>query len=187
MASFFDIVAPLYGKSRPGAVRVARLLSDTVRFTPADTVLDVGGGAGNIAQLLAPLVGHIAVVDTSAAMVAEAHKKGVAAVVGFVEHLPFANASVDKVLVVDALHHLPVPAAAVREIYRVLRPGGVALVVEYNPNTWWGASISAFEWVLRMGSRFYEPLMLSALFATEGFATRLPSNKNAQYLLVATK
>ena len=63
------------------------------------------------------------------------------------EHLPFHDASFDVVYSNGVLHHTPDTAGAIREIHRVLRPGGVAKVMLYHRNSWnyWG------EVVLRHG------------------------------------
>jgi SAM-dependent methyltransferase len=63
------------------------------------------------------------------------------------ETLPFANESLDVVYSNGVLHHTPDTAGAVREIHRVLRPGGLARVMLYYRHSWnyW------FEIVLHRG------------------------------------
>ena len=63
------------------------------------------------------------------------------------EHLPFATESFDMVYSNGVLHHTPDTAGAIREVHRVLRPGGVARVMLYYRNSlnYW------FEIVLRRG------------------------------------
>ena len=63
------------------------------------------------------------------------------------EHLPFRSASFDVVYSNGVLHHTPDTAGAIREVHRVLRPGGVAKVMLYHRNSlnYW------FEIVLRRG------------------------------------
>jgi ubiquinone/menaquinone biosynthesis C-methylase UbiE len=53
-------------------------------------------------------------------------------VVGDAEALPFADGSFDRVSSNGVLHHTPDMPAALREIYRVLRPGGEARIIVYN-------------------------------------------------------
>ena len=63
------------------------------------------------------------------------------------EHLPFRDASFDVVYSNGVLHHTPDTAGAVREVHRVLRPGGIAKVMLYHRNSlnYW------LEIVLRRG------------------------------------
>src|SRR5207249_8761573 len=63
------------------------------------------------------------------------------------EHLPFAGETFDVVYSNGVLHHTPDTAGAVNEIYRVLRPGGLARVMLYHRNSWnyW------FELILHRG------------------------------------
>jgi len=63
------------------------------------------------------------------------------------EHLPFRNESFDVVYSNGVLHHTPDTAGAIREVHRVLRPGGTAKVMLYHRNSlnYW------IEIVLRRG------------------------------------
>jgi len=68
------------------------------------------------------------------------------------EHLPFRDASFDVVYSNGVLHHTPDTEGAVREVHRVLRPGGVAKVMLYHRNSlnYW------VEIVLRRGLLGFE-------------------------------
>jgi ubiquinone/menaquinone biosynthesis C-methylase UbiE len=57
-------------------------------------------------------------------MLAQARAKGLSALSAESENLPFAADSFERVLMVDALHHVIHQAQTVRELYRVLKPGG---------------------------------------------------------------
>lgn len=109
-------------------------LASQVNWPPCHTVLVVGCGTGLFwAHVPADEVGHVdlTVTDLSPSMVDAT--MGVAhGVVGSlqgraanVEELPFDDASFDLVLANHMLYHAPDPTSAVREIVRVLRPGGV--------------------------------------------------------------
>lgn len=101
-------------------------------------VADVGCGTGNAAELLAPHVERVVAVDRSEAMLDAARKRmrsfrNVEFASGTLERMPLADRSVDAAVCVMVLHHVPEPAAGLREIARVLRPdraGGVVLIVD---------------------------------------------------------
>ncbi|MBX3367829.1 MAG: methyltransferase domain-containing protein [Phycisphaeraceae bacterium] len=120
------------------------------RFTPAAllslipsgwTVADLGCGTGNAAELLAPNVKRVHAVDQSLPMLTAAKKRlsgfsNVSFHQGTLEHIPLDDGSVDAIVSVLVLHHVPEPLDALREMRRILRgdhasgTGGVALIVD---------------------------------------------------------
>ncbi len=109
--------------------------------SPADNVLDIATGAGHTALAFAPHVRQVVAYDLTEAMLAEtarnAAQRGLTNVrtrQGPAEKLPFADHEFDIVTVRLASHHFADNAAAVREMARVTRPGGRAVVVDnYGP------------------------------------------------------
>jgi len=98
-------------------------------------VADLGCGTGNVSELLAPCVARVVAVDSSMAMLDAARLrlrgvKNVEFVEGELTRLPLADASVDAAVLALVLHHVERPDSALREAARVLRPGGVVLVVD---------------------------------------------------------
>jgi ubiquinone/menaquinone biosynthesis C-methylase UbiE len=150
---FFDRVAPLYDRLmwRADPAPLERALATADR--PVERVLDLAGGPGRVLDAL-DLPASV-LVDASRPMLAGAAGKGHAAVLGDAGRLPLADASVDAVLVVDALHHLPDRPAALAEAARVLRPGGVLVVREFDPGTVRGGAIALGERAARMDSSFW--------------------------------
>jgi ubiquinone/menaquinone biosynthesis C-methylase UbiE len=97
---------------------------------PGQLVLDVGCGYGWVHPAIADLGARVIGLDRSRGMVeATAHAARekalpVRAVQGDAVALPLADASCDRVLAGHMLFHVPEPPAALREMRRVLRPGG---------------------------------------------------------------
>jgi ubiquinone/menaquinone biosynthesis C-methylase UbiE len=60
---------------------------------------------------------------------------------GDAENLPFPDASFDIVYSYGVLHHTPDTPRAVSEVHRVLRPGGIALVMIYRVPSWTGLNL----------------------------------------------
>src|SRR5262245_14658010 len=96
-----------------------------------ELALDVACGPGLLARAFAPHVREIVGLDLTPAMVemaaAIAREAGLANArfeVSDALRLPFETNALDLVLTRLALHHMPDPGAAVREMARVLRPGG---------------------------------------------------------------
>ena len=98
-----------------------------------DSVLEVGFGPGVIIQRLSKLAsaGHIAGIDPSQEMVAQARARNAAAIEsgrvdlrrGSVGSLPFDDGTFDKALAVNSVQVWPDPVAGLREIRRVMKPG----------------------------------------------------------------
>lgn len=98
-------------------------------------VLDFGCGHGMAAVMLARQGARVTAFDLSSEYVVEARSRAVAnqvkvaAIQADGQRLPFADASFDAVWANAVLHHLDV-AVATKELHRVLRPSGVAVVCE---------------------------------------------------------
>ena len=107
---------------------------------PDMIVADIGAGTGFMTAGLADKVTAVHVVDGSAAMLAEA-QKNLARFDNITFHeadgmqLPFEDGSLDAVFANMYLHHCPDPLAAIREMTRVLRPGGRLLISDMDAHT----------------------------------------------------
>lgn len=112
-----------------------------VRIEPAFAILDVGCGGGKAVERLAALAsqGRVYGVDYSAASVAAASSANARAIAGgrveirqaSVSSLPFDENTFDLVSAVESHYYWPDPIADLREIRRVLKPGGhLAIIAE---------------------------------------------------------
>jgi ubiquinone/menaquinone biosynthesis C-methylase UbiE len=165
----FSVVAPFYDRLFAGYD--ASHLRDLLAL-PAGRLLDVGGGTGRVAALLADQVRLAVVADSSPGMLAGARPKArLSPTRAHAERLPFPDNSFDRVLVVDAFHHFAEHEQAAAELVRVVKPGGRLVVEELNVERLPVKLIALGERLLLMGSHFYRPEALGRLFEKHGRVT----------------
>jgi len=135
----------------------ARLITAFVALTglePGARVADLGCGSGAFTTLLAGAGYHCIGLDLSAKLIELAcHKYSwIPFVVGDAEHLPFADASFDGVLLSGMVHHFPDPSRCAAEVARIMRQR--ARFMAFDPNR-----MNPFMWLYRdPTSPFYSPV-----------------------------
>ncbi|MEM1412750.1 MAG: bifunctional demethylmenaquinone methyltransferase/2-methoxy-6-polyprenyl-1,4-benzoquinol methylase UbiE [Pseudomonadota bacterium] len=146
--SVFDSVADRYDVMNDlmslGIHRLwKRTFVDTARVRTGQQVLDLAGGTGDIAALLSDTVGgsgEVVLTDINASMLGVGRRRledrGVVGNVRYAlanaEDLPFASRSFDHVTIAFGLRNVTDKPAALREMLRVLRPGGMAHILEFS-------------------------------------------------------
>ncbi|MBS7558914.1 class I SAM-dependent methyltransferase [Pseudomonas sp. RC4D1] len=113
------------------------LLQAEVASQGAARVLDLGCGAGHVSFHVAPLVKEVVAYDLSQQMLdvvsgaaQERNLHNVCTVKGAAERLPFADSEFDFVFSRYSAHHWSDLGLALREVRRVLKPGGVAAFID---------------------------------------------------------
>jgi demethylmenaquinone methyltransferase/2-methoxy-6-polyprenyl-1,4-benzoquinol methylase len=135
------------------------------KLPTSGALLDAGGGTGRIAQALRGQAKMIVVADLSDKMLAQAQgKDGLHLACSHSERLPFAEASFDRVIMVDALHHVINQQQTADELWRVLKPGGRLVIEEPDIRVWSIKLIAVFEKLALMRSHFLSPPKIAALF-----------------------
>ncbi|MDH3751406.1 MAG: class I SAM-dependent methyltransferase, partial [Gammaproteobacteria bacterium] len=116
---------------------------DQAAARPGHTILDLAGGTGDLALKFARQVGpkgHVVLADINAAMLEQGRQRLVdAGIAGNLtiaqvdaEKLPFDDSSFDRIAIAFGLRNVTDKDAALRSMYRVLKPGGRALILEFS-------------------------------------------------------
>ena len=135
--NFWDRNARIYNrfmrKDRAAYETMYALIRPAVK---AKTVLELATGTGLIAKHIVNTAAHIEATDASAEMIAEAKRDNCSAKLHFSVQdmfcLPYADKSFDAVIVSNALHIVPQPEKALREIRRVLKGDGVLIAPTFT-------------------------------------------------------
>ncbi|EDX9486913.1 methyltransferase domain-containing protein [Salmonella enterica] len=115
---------------------LARLAQRLSGFSQAN-VLDMGCGAGHARFVAAQHVNSVVAYDLSASMLEvvagaaeERHLRNITLRQGYAEELPFEDASFEVVISRYSAHHWHDVGQALREVHRVLKPGGVLIIMD---------------------------------------------------------
>ena len=144
VASRYDIMNDLMSA---GLHRIwKRYTIDQAAIRPGDAVLDLAGGTGDLAKEFAKKVGkdgHVVLADINAAMLEQGRRRLVdAGIAGNVtiaqvdaQDLPFADRTFDCITMAFGLRNVTDKEAALASMFRVLKPGGKAMILEFSaPN-----------------------------------------------------
>ena len=116
---------------------------DQAAVRPGQAVLDLAGGTGDLARAFARRVGkdgHVVLADINMAMLERGRERlvdaGVAGNLSIAQvdaqQLPFADQSFDCITIAFGLRNVTDKDAALAAMYRVLKPGGKALILEFS-------------------------------------------------------
>ncbi|OGT64287.1 MAG: bifunctional demethylmenaquinone methyltransferase/2-methoxy-6-polyprenyl-1,4-benzoquinol methylase [Gammaproteobacteria bacterium RIFCSPHIGHO2_12_FULL_45_9] len=140
VASRYDVMNDIlsFGLHR-GWKRWAMLL---LRLRPGMQVLDVAGGSGDLTQLAAKRVGDtgsVVLTDINPDMLAVGRKRlldagfaNIPCILANAEQLPFQDNTFDRVMIGFGLRNVTDKPAALRSMLRVLKPGGLLVILEFS-------------------------------------------------------
>ncbi|MEZ0395911.1 MAG: class I SAM-dependent methyltransferase [Anaerolineales bacterium] len=158
----FDFIAGIYNRLEdylPGP-----LMMRLVALPVTGRLLDAGGGTGRVARALAGQAGQVVVADLSLGMLRHARRKGLEAICAPVERQPFPDAAFERVIMMDAFHHVFDQRQTAAELLRLLAPGGRIVIVEPDIRRLAVKVVALFEKLLLMRSRFLSAEQIAALF-----------------------
>jgi ArsR family transcriptional regulator len=172
MRAFFDGVAGRLGRDYVPGKSWKSLAEAFLRLLPPTVIADLGAGDGSFALLLAQAATRVIAVDSSQKMLdvarEQALRNGVANVefrLGDMEELPIDDGAVDLAIFSQSLHHAGHPERAVREAWRIVRPGGRIVVLDLAKHRFEEArELYADEWL------GFSEVEIESMLASIGFA-----------------
>jgi ubiquinone/menaquinone biosynthesis C-methylase UbiE len=186
MFDHFDFIARFY--DRAIGPHEAEKLREQLDLPEEGWLLDVAGGTGRVLTGLQPWRGHMVLVDYASAMLSESQAKGVAMPArAAAEQLPFADNRFDRVLMVDALHHLTNQRRSLQEMWRVLAPGGKMVIEEYDIRHWAIKIVAIMEKILMMRSHFMPLAEIAEVLGQTGAAVHIRMNGSGKAWIIVAK
>ncbi len=161
----FDILAPIYDR----VIRFPSLekILEMCGLPAAGTILDAAGGTGRVAQALQPYIDDLIVADLSHRMLLQSRQRGLKTTCTQTEKLPFPQEHFDRVLMVDAFHHVYSQSETAQELWRVLKHGGRLVIEEPDIRTFSGKFLAVAEKLALMRTRIISPQRILSLFPCE--------------------
>ncbi len=159
----FGWMAPLYENfinTKP-----PKFLLDVLNLPVNGLLLDAGGGTGRVAQFMVGSVNSVVVADLSCRMLEKAKGKAqLSAVCSPTEAMPFADGAFARIIMVDALHHVVHHHDTIKELWRLLAPGGRLVIEEPDIRSLRVKLIALAEKLILMRSHFLSPNDIRNLF-----------------------
>lgn len=190
--SFFEAIAPQWPDLSRDVLGDLDLASELARRVPeCGAAADLGCGPGDTLAALLPRAGQVIGVDNAPRMLALAARRlngrpGVSLRLGELDHLPLRDQEVQAAVLSMVLHHLGDPAPALAEAARVLAPGGILVLADYDRHE--VEDMRELHGDHRLG---FAEEDLSALLSTAGFVVlsldRFPVNKGLTVLVATSR
>lgn len=168
----FGVIAPFY--DRVIRLRTAEKLIEAANLPVEGALLDAGGGTGRVSAALRGMADKLIVADVSFQMLLQARvKDGLRTVCSHTEDLPFPDETFERVIMVDALHHVCDQSKTAAELWRILKPGGRIVIEEPDIQKVSVKLVALAEKLALMRSHFLSPLAIAGLFSHPNASTRV--------------
>ena len=166
---------------------------------PAEVIVDLAGGTGDIAKQMAARGCNVTVIDPSENMLHEGKKRNIANVkfqLGQAEAIPLDDNSVDKLSISFGIRNVTNMELALQEIYRVLKPEGQFFCLEFSKpaalikpfydfhsfhiiprlGAWVADAPIAYNYLVESIRRFPDQLEMQQILSNTGFKSVLYKN-----------
>ena len=163
MFDHFGFLAPFY--ERFITPKPPQILMELLELPIDGALLDVGGGTGRVSGFLTNHVGRLILSDLSEKMLHQSqNKNGLEQVCSHAEILPFPDESFERIIMIDALHHVCDQDETAGELWRVLKTGGKLIIEEPDIKHWGVKLVALAEKITLMRSHFLSPVKIKNLY-----------------------
>jgi ubiquinone/menaquinone biosynthesis C-methylase UbiE len=177
----FDFIAPVF--SRVGYSSTEEMIEHAALPTPG-RVLDAGGGTGRVASAIRQHTGSVVIADPSFGMLQQADRTRLGLACANSESLPFPDGVFERIIMVDALHHVIDQRHTAREMYRVLKPGGRIVIEEPDIRKFAVKLIAIGEKLLLMRSHFLAPAEIVKLFSFDSTKASVHASEGNAWVVI---
>jgi ubiquinone/menaquinone biosynthesis C-methylase UbiE len=189
--SIFAYLAPL---AKMASLRWSsddfRIIAERLKpyVPPGGVFADLGGGTGDLGAGVAPLLdARVIIVDPTPQMLLRVDPHPwVSTRLASAERLPFPPGYLDAVLCSDSFHHFRDQETAIKEIHRVVRPGGGVLMLEPEARPGVSRLVLSLERLLGEPGAWLTAAGLEAMLATHGIVGISRRQTKTSYLFVGT-
>lgn len=180
----FKLLAPFYERFiKPKEPE--KILAQLGLPQPEGAVLDAGGGTGRVARYFVGKAARVVVADQTFEMLQEVGKKdGLTAVCALTEEMPFPDGYFCCIVMVDALHHVADQVATIKELWRVLKPGGRIIIEEPDIRNFRVKLLALAEKLALMRSHFLSPGQIFSLIEDPNAVKRIEVDGWTAWMIV---
>ena len=186
-ASYSVIEDPTYVEERDGRVltfsrNLAPFESLVASNSPTRRLLDVGCHIGVMIELAQARGWEAWGIEPSVWAAEQARARGLHVVTGTLSDAQIPENYFDVVTMWDVIEHLTDPAAEVRNVHRVLKPGGVFAIHTIDIESFFARAMgNRWPWLMEMHLYYFSPRTLSKMLAQHGFHL-IRSSAQGRYL-----
>jgi len=177
----FGLIAPLFSRAKYLSLET---MLEQAELPTSGRVLDAGGGTGRVSSAIREHAGEVIIADPSLGMLQQADRTQLKLACSNSESLPFPNASFERVIMVDALHHVINHGQTAREMYRILKPGGRIVIEEPDIHRFYVKLIAVAEKILLMRSHFLTPQKIVDLFSFDSAKTSIHATEGNAWVVI---
>ena len=177
----FGLIAPIFSRVEYSSLETMLQRAD---LPTQGRVLDAGGGTGRVASAIREHAGEVVIADPSLGMLRQADRIRLELACSNSESLPFPNDSFERIIMVDALHHVIDQRHTACEMYRVLKPGGRIVIEEPDIRKFAVKLVAIGEKLLLMRSHFLAPDKIVDLFSFDSVKASVHATEGNAWVVI---